>query len=437
MNEHIQKIEKLAFGGSGVCRINGKVCFVPFSCPGDEVQLAVTSDKRSYCTARITQIVVPAPCRVTAPCPIFGRCGGCFWQHIGYDQQLFAKQQILTETLWRGARIDGTAVKAALPSTPHYGYRSRVQFKVQSSADRLKIGFYRTMTHVVEDLPEEGCLLAMPEINMALRSLRRVLASSPHAGKVTGIKLECGDQQVLALLTCSDSGFQQIQQCILESRSDLAPLTGVFIQTRNGQIPRKVYGDDVLYYCHPPTGRDESPCRLSYKPGGFAQVNRHQNLNVLMLVKRLGDFRQDQHVLDLFCGNGNFSLPIANLVSSVAGVEYSKMSIESALQSCADNGITNARYLCGDAAETAKDLADSGRSFETVILDPPRAGAAEAVAGIIRLNPAKIIYISCDPSTLARDCGLLAAGGYSVVESIPVDMFPHTYHIESVTLLQK
>jgi len=148
-------------------------------------------------------------------------------------------------------------------------------------------------------------------------------------------------------------------------------------------------------------------------------------------------FQGSEQVLDLYCGNGNFSLPIAGQVAAVTGIEEYAGSIAAAEANRTVNGITNAEFFCADAAAGLKQLAVSGRRFDTVILDPPRSGAAEAVPELCRLNPARIIYVSCDPSTLARDCGLLAVNGYHVRESAPVDMFPQTYHLESVTLLQK
>jgi 23S rRNA (uracil1939-C5)-methyltransferase len=158
---------------------------------------------------------------------------------------------------------------------------------------------------------------------------------------------------------------------------------------------------------------------------------------MLEQVMRLAGFHGTEQVLDLYCGNGNFSLPIARHVSQVTGIEEYAGSIDAAMENCRKNRIVNAAFICADAAAGTRKLVDDGRRFDTVVLDPPRSGAAEAIPEICRLNPAQIIYISCDPSTLARDCGMLAGNGYSVTECVPVDMFPQTYHIESVTLLKK
>jgi 23S rRNA (uracil1939-C5)-methyltransferase len=158
---------------------------------------------------------------------------------------------------------------------------------------------------------------------------------------------------------------------------------------------------------------------------------------MLGLVRRMACFQGTEQVLDLYCGNGNFSLPIAAEVATVTGIEECAGSIAAAEANRTLNCIANAEFICSDTAAGLKQLVAGGRRFDTIILDPPRTGAAEAIPELCRLNPSRVIYISCDPSTLARDCGMLADSGYHVRECVPVDMFPQTYHLESVTLLQK
>jgi 23S rRNA (uracil1939-C5)-methyltransferase len=213
-------------------------------------------------------------------------------------------------------------------------------------------------------------------------------------------------------------------------------LTGVFLNTGRTAL-QKLYGDDHLIYTLPSVSAETKDCQLAYQPGGFAQVNRDQNRAMLGLVRRMACFQGTEQVLDLYCGNGNFSLPIAAEVATVTGIEGCAGSIAAAEANRTLNCIANAEFICSDTAAGLKQLVAGGRRFDTVILDPPRTGAAEAIPELCRLNPSRVIYISCDPSTLARDCGMLADSGYHVRECVPVDMFPQTYHLESVTLLQK
>lgn len=430
-------IEKLAFGGSGVCRINGKVCFVPFSCPGDEVRLSITSEKRSFCTAEISELVVASPSRVVPPCPLFGRCGGCFWQHIEYPRQLAAKQQILAETFWRGARVEGDRIAPACPSADQYGYRSRVQFKLQLAAGRLQIGFFRHGTHQVADMPSEGCPVAAPLVNQVLKRLREVLGRFREIQAVTAVKVECTGHQVVTIITYTGRDRRAAERFFRENRHQLQPVTGLYLQHAASGSLLKVFGDDELFYDLPAEEQGGEPWRLGYVPGGFAQVNLSQNAALLALIRRMGHFRAEEQILDLFCGNGNFSIPISSRVARVTGVEESRISIEAAKNNCRINGIGNCEFICADASAAVRQWAGSGRRFDTVIMDPPRSGASAALADVCRLQPDNIIYVSCDPSTLARDCSLLSAGGYDAVESVPVDMFPQTFHIESVTLLRR
>jgi len=190
-------------------------------------------------------------------------------------------------------------------------------------------------------------------------------------------------------------------------------------------------------YSLPSDSATASFCSLSYRPGAFAQVNALQNVALLRLVRQFADCGKNDRILDLYCGNGNFSLPLAGDVAHVTGIEEYGDSIAAAHDNCRHNGISNAEFICADAASGVRRLLDNGRFFETVILDPPRSGAADVLDDLLRLKPERIIYISCDPSTLARDCGVLSTGGYGVVLSVPVDMFPQTYHLESVTLLKQ
>lgn len=436
MSSPIATIDKLAFGGNGVCRIDGKVCFVPFSCPGDEVRLAITSEKRSYLTARITEIITPSPLRITPPCPLFGSCGGCNWQHIAYSQQLAAKRNIHAETLWRNARVEGGRVGETVASPHEYGYRNRVQFKLHATAAGLHIGFFRNGTHFVEDAAQ-GCPIALPVINKALSRLRSVLAAFPEPGAIPQINIECGAQETVATINYIGNNHDAVARFFRERFSELAPLSGIFLQTGRKSTMQKLCGDGYLAYPMPAAAPGSPPVTLTFRPGGFSQVNSAQNLAILGFVRRMAEFGGHEHLLDLYCGNGNFSLPLAQCVASVTGVEEYGDSIQAAMDNCRLNGITNAEFVCADTAGGVARLSAAGRRFHTIILDPPRTGAADAIPGICRLEADRIIYISCDPSTLARDCGLLARHGYCVAESVPLDMFPQTYHLESVTLLHR
>jgi 23S rRNA (uracil1939-C5)-methyltransferase len=251
------------------------------------------------------------------------------------------------------------------------------------------------------------------------------------------INIDCGDQGVIGIVSYIGSDRAGAVKFFQEQRSGLEPLSGLYLQLGKKALLLKVYGDDTLEYSLPAVAPDAPVCRLTYRPGGFSQVNRTQNSALLQLVRRFADCRGDERILDLYCGNGNFSLPLAGCCTAVTGIEEYGDSISAAIDNALLNGILNAEFIRADAAAGLGRLVAEGRKFDCVLLDPPRSGAADLVRDICRLKPGKVVYISCDPATLARDCGLFSAGGYQVQASVPVDMFPQTYHIESVTLLRR
>ena len=436
MSSPVAFIDRLAFGGNGVCRINGKVCFVPFSCPGDEVRLNITTQKKSYCTAEIIELVSPSPSRTAPECQIFGSCGGCSWQHISYPVQLEQKRQIFADTLWRGARIGGDLISEVVAAPASYGYRSRVQFKLSVQDGWLQIGFFRHASHTVEDAAQ-GCPVALPQINELLNCFRTVLPDFSELEAIWQISIDAGRHGVIAVVQYIGPDISKISSFLIDRSNDLLHCTGLFLQTGQKPVLKQLWGCGEISYEMPGRNPDNKPYLLNYGPGGFAQVNQNQNIALLSIIRQLGNFACTENLLDLYCGNGNFSIPIAADVASVVGIEGSEDSIISAELNRSVNDVPNAEFICDNVNSGLRRLIKDGRTFDVILLDPPRTGAGDAVPDIARLNPGRIIYVSCDPSTLARDCGHLAGYGYRVAKSVPLDMFPQTYHLESVTLLVK
>jgi 23S rRNA (uracil1939-C5)-methyltransferase len=279
----------------------------------------------------------------------------------------------------------------------------------------------------------DGCLVALPVINQALQQLRPVLEQFSERRSVPQINVECGDAGCVAIVNYIGPNREVAADYFREWAGRLSCLSGLWLQTGRKSTLVKVWGDERLTYRLPSPGRED--VRIGFTPGGFSQVNRDQNRTMLEIVRGMADLRGTERLLDLYCGNGNISLPLAGSVATVTGIEEYEGSVAEADVNMRANGITNAEFICRDAGQGVRMLADAGRSFDLVILDPPRSGAPGVASEIPRLRPDRIIYISCDPATLARDCGVLAGHGYRVERSVPIDMFPQTYHLESVTLL--
>lgn len=431
------RIDRLAFGGAGVGRIDGKACFVPFSAPGDLLRVKVVRDKRSWCEAEIREIVEPSPLRTVPPCPVFGRCGGCDWQHLPYAEQVAAKGDIFLDSLWRTARVAAEVIEPSVPAPQPFNYRSRIQLKIRLAQGQLVAGFYAAGTHFVIDI--ESCPITDSRINAALPALKELIAASPEPDRLPQADLAVGDSGgIIAILHHIGERRQEMHAFLAERGGEVPGLSGLYLQHGRKESLERIFGEEGTSYTIPEgLAAGVKQLRLFVGSGGFAQVNLSQNLELIRLACEWGGFSGSERLLDLYCGNGNFSLPLSQIVASVVGIEDYAPSIDNARRNAAANSIENADFRVADAAAEVRRLAAAGETFDAVLLDPPRAGAPETVRALPELGAQTIMYVSCDPQTLARDLASLTKGGYRVIRSRALDMFPQTYHMESITLLGK
>lgn len=436
--EEVVTIDTLAFGGAGLGRVDGKVCFVPFTAVGDMVRVRVVTEKKSYLEGEVLEYLTASPERIAPPCPVFGICGGCSWQHLPYELQAKIKGDIFAETIMRATRIERTRILPILAAANPYGYRSRVQFKLRSVSGKLLMGFFRKGTHQVVDIPG-GCAIANEQINNIFLQLRLLLHTFPDPEKIPQIDVATGDAgDAVVLFHYIGDRQKEVSAWLAREIPGRIPVTGVFLQRGRKVTVNKIWGSERVSYSFPQNLVPDFPeMALTFRVGGFSQVNFQQNTALIETALRWAGLTGTERVLDLFCGNGNFSLPLARHCAEVAGYEDYAFSIEDAVTNSLRNNLSNTSFFCKDSAMGVLDLARRGESFDLVLLDPPRTGALETVRVIPQVKPEKIIYVSCDPPTLARDLVLLQKSGYVIVKSCPVDMFPQTYHVESITILQK
>jgi 23S rRNA (uracil1939-C5)-methyltransferase len=339
--------------------------------------------------------------------------------------------------MWRSGRTESERILPIIPAPEPYGYRARIQLKLRFVADELHMGFYRGGSHFVVDVPGE-CAIAHPAINRLVPELQQMIRIFPDPEKIPQIDVTTGDDDsAVAIFHYIGSNHAVAAGFIKENHAILASAAGIYIQYGRKGTLQKIIGRETLEY---PVSQEFVPgvadCRLTFTPGGFSQVNYRQNLALIATVFDWAGLTGKERVLDIYCGNGNFTIPLAAWCSEIFGFEEYRPSIKDALHNCQLNGLRNAVFRCTDAVAGLQEVIDKGDTFDILLLDPPRTGAAEIVRLIPSLNPAKIVYISCDPSTLARDISTLRGLDYGVVKILPVDMFPQTYHIESVTLLE-
>ena len=425
-------IDRLAFGGAGVGRNCGKACFVPYAAPGDQLEVSITKSKKSYDEARIVEIRQGSALRTSPPCPFFGECGGCNWQHVTYEEQCHQKEQIVKDSLWRGARVDKDLIRPVIPSNPYYNYRRRIQLKLNFSNGRQCMGFYRPGSHYVVDI-NDSCILAHESLNSVMPFIRTVVRACKDREKVPQVDLSSSENgDVAAVFHYIGNHIDQFSADLRAATSCAGNLQSVAIQTGRKNSFRILSGKQTMHYSLPTVIGDIT---LQFAPDGFSQVNFAQNRAVATFISDICTKVKPDRILDLYCGNGNFSLPLASMVKTITGFENFDKSVALANNNAINNGLHNAKYLCLDSTEAVEQFAQQGQQFDLVIIDPPRDGAADVAANIHKTGAASIIYVSCDPMTLARDISILQKTGYKVLQVQPFDMFPQTYHIENVVHL--
>lgn len=428
-------IERLATGGSGVGRVDGTVCFVPFTAPGDRLRVRITASKRSWMQGELVELLEPSPLRAEPLCPAFGRCGGCDWQHIRYDYQCRAKQGLLGDALQRIAGMSSPPVDETVAAPNPYEYRARAQFKLFSSDSGLAAGFFRRGSRFVIDLPD-GCPVVTPDINAAMQRLRPLLATLPDRDRIPQVSVEEGAGGVVAVVHYIGQQQERLVRLLSEREQELK-LAGLFVQSGRKETLNRVFGEANLVYAVPSGGDAPTEISLAYGIGGFSQVNRRQNRTMVELVRLLLALGPSERLLDFYCGNGNLSLPLAAQVAALIGVEEYAPSVRSAIDNARQLRVNNSTFKCCNAADELRRLVAAGERFEAVVLDPPRSGAADLVCDLAALGAARLVYVSCDPATFARDAALLRSRNYHLARAIPLDMFPQTAHLETVALFLK
>lgn len=429
MSDRIENlsITALAQGGRGLGHHVGKVVFVPLTAPGDRVACRVTRARKRYAEAELVAIHEPAAIRRTAPCPWFGTCGGCQWQHLPYAHQAHWKEQLFREQLVRNDLCAEAEIAALVQAPGEWHYRNRVQLKCHATANGLVIGFYRPGSHFVVDIP--SCLLLRPELQATLDLLRAELPAAPGIAQIPQVDLACGDDGAVRIVVHVLAEARHALQGWLQAFAERHQLSACLQAGRKSTLT-PVHGEPDLSI-----SVDRPEMVLRYGPGGFVQVNSEQNRAMIDAMVTLLDLSGSEIVLDLFCGMGNFSLPLARRAGQVIGVEDYPPSIDSARDNARRNGLTNTVFHAADAAAVMQEF--RAGELDLVVLDPPRTGHYPVMRDLLRAAPQRILYVSCDPATLARDLTPLVHGGYRVVSSHPFDLFPQTWHTESMTLLER
>ena len=415
-------IDRLSYGPAGVGRSEGKVVFVPGTVPGDEVEVAIDEEKKNYARGHVTTLVSPSLHRRTPPCPYVMQCGGCPWQHIAYEAQLKAKEATVREQLQRIGGIPDPPVLPIIPAPREWHYRHRVRLRVENNT---RLGFSPPHSH---DIVEIGaCLIAGEASTLQLRTAREwvtALHTMLHHVEIVG-QGQTKDNETFVLVGEANETFHPRDNAVCTQFLRTHPkVLGLLL---SGHGWRQTWGTPTVT-CD--LGVDG--LSLQVNRGTFTQVNPVGNQALIATLLQCGDFQKEQRVIELYCGAGNFSLPIARRVSSLVGIESAFDAVADARANAARAGVSNVQFLHASAREGVRQLLRKNTRCEVVVLDPPRLGAAEVVEELPRFAARVIAYVSCDPTTLARDLRQLRRYGYRLRVAQPIDLFPQTYHVETV-----
>jgi len=422
-------IEDVAFGGAGVAKENGKVFFVDDAVPGDQMRIEVIKSKKRYATAKCIEMIRPSQDRSPPPCPYHAQCGGCTWQGIEEKKQLGWKKGFVEQALQRIAKIGEQKCQQIHASPASYHYRNRIQLKGQIEPNSaLNLGYYARSSNLLVAIDE--CLIAQEPINISIRELRK------FSWPVTSPQTFLCELQVVK----DSRGSAKTTLSLTPTKGRTSALISALIEFANNHCPSILWAGSTFDCESAPYAlwQESLDLRFSTKPSLFQQINIPANLLMQTEVLRLASELQPRRVLDLYCGSGNLSLPLAKAIScTLIGVEFSEESTKCAVKNARDNDVSNCQFLSGDAAQQLRRFAERRENFDLILADPPRAGMQEALSSILTLAPRDIIYVSCDPSTLARDLGVLCAEHYLIKQVQAFDFFPHTHHVETLVHLQK
>ena len=437
------RIDGLSHGAEGVGRINEKVVFVPEAIPGDTAQVQLVHVKDRFAHAVLEDIIDPSPDRIIPSCPHAQECGGCQLQHMSYDAQLQWKRQQVQDAVERIGHLKVPVLPTKGMDTP-FGYRNKAQFPLGRDGGQVVMGFFRRGTHNIVDLTQ--CEVQHPLITrLALQVKETVerLGIEPydeiaHTGVLRHavIRVSFSENKLMLVLVTKTKEIPHLDSLIQELVETVPELVSV-AQNINPKVTNVIFGPET-HLLWGETHLMERIGRMVYaiSPRSFFQVNSTQTKVLYDLVKEYADLQGHETVLDLYCGTGTIGLYLAQEAKQIIGVETIQDAVHDAKRNAALNGIDNGRFIHGKAEEVVPKLVQDLGKIDCVILDPPRKGCEQVVLDTLaEAKVRQVVYVSCNPATLARDLAHLAAREYKVGSVQPVDLFPWTRHVECVVMM--
>ena len=430
--------------GQGVAHIEGCAVFIPNAIAGETVRVRIEKAQKTWAAGKIVEILEKSPHRINRECPVAKLCGGCDFWHMDYEEETRLKAERVRNCLNRlgGENLTELPILAA-PSC--YGYRNKAQYPVSQKKGRAYAGFFRAGTH---DVVENKRCLILPEETDAVRDAVMdyvnqyrvtIYDETVHKGLLRHIYVRRGvvSGQVLVCLVCNGGELPRVEELL--KRLQKIPGFATLVLSVNIRKGNAVLGDTFITL-HGPGYIEDTLCGLTFRlsPRSFYQVNHHQAQRLYEAAIAQAEITKQDLVLDLYCGVGTITLAMAGAAGKVIGVEVIPQAVEDAKDNARRNGIENAEFFCADAGQAALELEKQGIHPDVVVADPPRKGLnGDTIEALHRMAPRRIVYVSCDPATLARDVALLKERGYVLKNAVAADLFPRCSHVETVVLLSK
>ncbi|WP_457943591.1 23S rRNA (uracil(1939)-C(5))-methyltransferase RlmD [Caproiciproducens sp. LBM24188] len=433
--------------GSGVGRYENIAVFVPLAAVGDRLRVKILKTAKTYAFGKLEQILSPSPDRVRQDCSQFAKCGGCVYRHIDYAAELRAKEQRVRDAVERIGGFRDLPIRSIVGSANPDHYRNKAQLPIGKAAGKgITLGFYASHSHRL--IPCEECFLQPAAFTAAMRAFQEwalktgedVYNEATGKGRLRHLYLRQAGAtgEIMVCVVVNGNGVHQEPELVELLRKNVPGLKSVIINVNRertnvvlGKKCRTVWGEDTI---------TDMLCGLKFhiSPLSFYQVNRDQAERLYTIAGEYAGLTGGETLLDLYCGTGTIGLSMAKKAGKVIGVEIVEQAVEDAKRNAERNGIANAEFLCADAAKAADMLKNRGVRPDVVVLDPPRKGCdSSLIETVVKMGPERVVYVSCDPATLARDLKIFAQQGYVPKELTPVDMFPRTSHVECVVLMSR
>ncbi len=438
------EIEAISYGGSGICKADGIVVFVPRTVKGDLCEIRILKVFKSYAFGKIERLIAPSSEREEHFCLFGGKCGCCF-ADFSYETELKYKKRFIEDAFSRIGKTE-FEISNVIPSPKTVGYRNKAMFPVSKKNGELKIGFYRQHSHSIVDI--ERCMLHDSAFDAVIPVFKDWILKNNvsvydeltgkglirHVGGRVGVKTN----EVMIIIVANGEKLPNVSSLIEELKAKINGLKSVILNVNNktgneimGEKCITLWGDDFITDLI-------GDLSFSVSPLSFFQINPYQVEKLYTTALELMQPQKNDILLDIFCGTGTITQFFARKVSKAVGIEIVKEAVIDAEKNAERNSLSNCTFICEDAGIAAKELKESGFKPDIVTLDPARKGLDElAVKTVCEFSPKKIVYIACDPTTQARDVKKFVENGYEIKKIQPVDMFPRTYHIENVVLLTK